>query len=137
MQERYVGAVSVDGSLAMNQFDVNANYVTAMTRFNKADLMRSATAKDGARPSALSLDAGYSFALANRDSRIGLGYQRTWESGALFLPQDRIQAQYDIELVKNIDLGVQVYHDRNYKAKEFGNDKNNTTGVVRLSAKFA
>jgi hypothetical protein len=151
--DHVVGGISVDGTVKSGPFDASAHYVTALKDFDQADVSYVSThGKEGAKPSAWGIDAGYSFAVAGHDSRVGLGYQRSSQTnhvgpvefysedfGLLVnsgMPQQRYVAQYDVNVWKNTDIGVQVYHDRNFDGNQ-GNDNNNTTGLVRLSVKLA
>lgn len=148
-----VDALSLNGSVKVAAFDVNAHYVTALTGINGKDLkanylgqvLKNAT---NIKPSAWDINAGYNFDTAGHDSRIGIGYERSKDATlvgkdtnfatvGLGMPEQRYVAQYDVNLWKNTDLGFQVYHDRDYDKSEGGSDNTATTGVVRLSVKFA
>ncbi len=144
-----VGGISVDGSVKSGPFDANVHYVTALKSFDVNDVNHF-TGNDvvGAKPSAWGVDAGYSFAVAGHDSRLGLGYQRSSQASNLGpesdevtfanygMPKQRYVAQYDINVWKNTDLGLQVYHDRNY-SDMWSNGNKNTTGLVSLTVKLA
>ena len=147
-----VGGVSVDGSVKSGPFDLNVHYVTALRSFDGRDVNR--LTYDGltaAKPSAWGVDAGYSFAAAGHDSRLGLGYQRSNQANNVgpFLtkkenlgnlnygmPKQRYVAQYDVNVWKNTGLGLQVYHDRSY-SDVLGNANKNTTGLVSLTVKLS
>lgn len=151
--DHIVGGISVDGSVKSGPFDANVHYVTALKSFALTDvnyLTNDGIA--GAKPSAWGVDAGYSFAVAGHDSRLGLGYQRSSQTNNLgpesgevtFLnygmPKQRYVAQYDINVWKNTDLGLQVYHDRsdsNVLSNLLGGATKNTTGLVSLTVKLA
>lgn len=147
--DHVVGGISVDGSVKSGAYDASVHYVTALRSFDVTDLTHFTNDEQaGAKPSAWGVEAGYSFAVAGYDSRIGLGYQRSSQANnvgphvynehgtvSYGMPKQRYVAQYDINVWKNTDLGFQVYHDRNYDDKTTGNS--NTTGLVRLSVKLA
>lgn len=146
--DHVVGGVSVDGSIQTGPFDASAHYVTALKAFDGFEVNYvSRDGLKGAKPSAWGVDAGYSFATAGHDSRIGLGYQRSSEANNVgpnivgltnyAMPKQRYVAEYKVSVASNTDLGFQVYHDRDYNNDDGGTGNKNTTGVVRLSVKFA
>ena len=147
-QDHVVGGVSLDGSLQAGAFDASAHYVTALKKFHRAEVSYiDNSGFHGAKPSAWGVDAGYSFATAGHDSRLGVGYQRSSQANNVgpevlwvlhyAMPKQRYVAQYDVNVAKNTDLGFQVYHDLDTKSDDGGFGNKNTTGVVRLSVKFA
>ncbi len=145
-----VGGMSLHGDMAYHQFDGALDYVTATTRSNVADFTYGAT---GAKPRALGLDLGYTFASAGMPSRVGFGYQRSWEgvgiSSATFaaLPKTRYLVQYGVELGRNTDLTFQMVNDKDYNTTDTGSvaagaavagtGRSSTSGIVRLGVRFA
>lgn len=147
--EHVVGGISVDGSVKSGPFDGNVHYVTALKSFDILDVNHFTDGSiAGAKPSAWGVDAGYSFAVAGHDSRLGLGYQRSSQANNVGpksdevyyanygMPKQRYVAQYDVNVWKNTDLGLQVYHDRDC-SDVLGDATKNTTGLVSLTVKLS
>ena len=146
-----VGGLSLHGDIMYANMDASVDYVTALRNFNSADLT---TSGGDARPHALAIDAGYSFASAGLPSRVGAGYNRSWQADGIggvsstadsaqvwagAMPRSRWYAQYGVEIGRNTDLTFQLVSDKNYNTPANGSasGRTSTTGVLRLGVRFA
>lgn len=154
-----VGAWSAHGSMVYNQFDGAVDVVSAASRANVADFTYNAVGgtTTGAKPGAWGLDLGYSFSTSGLPSRVGLGYQHSWQALGIAsalngaLPLNRWQAQYGVEIGRNTDLTLQVVNDKDYATTntgtavagggvlgaKAGSGRSSTTGILRLGVRFA
>jgi hypothetical protein len=136
------GAYSLHADLGFNSFDAAVDFVSAASDFNSADLEHDSKA---AKPSAVTVGAGYSFAFMNDyQSRVGVSYQRSREASELSgatqdnLPKTRYTADYDVMVGKMTTVGLQVRRDKEYNLSTTGDSgRKVTTGVVRLGVNFA
>ena len=94
----------------------------------------------GAKPSAISLSAGYTFKLKNHDSRIELGYQRTHKAynvnmntKALQLPRYRLDAIYGIHMYQHTILAIEYARDHDYAKHNGGTNKVNHIIDLRVT----
>lgn len=136
-----VGAVSLHGGAAYRDFFGSADYVTAGSRFDSADVAYNSA---GAKPRAMDLVAGYKVASFGMPSKVSLGYAQSWQAVGLGntttfdnMPRKRVLGQYDVDLGRTANVALQVRNDRDYKADVGGTGKNATTGIVRATFKFA
>lgn len=86
---------------------------------------------DGARPSAWLAELGYSFPLMGRDSRLSVNYQRTDEAMVgnttttnYYIPEKRYAVSFNHSLMKNVDLGLTYYRDKDYGTDHFQSANN-------------
>lgn len=131
---RQVGGWAVSGNGNYGPFDGTVAWTTAAQRFPTASI---AFGGSGARPYAMDFDAGYSFKLMGYDSRLGFSYQFSKKASGLVIPRDRYLGEYRVNVAKFTDLGVQVYHDRDYARSKGGSNGNATVGKVRVAVAFA
>ncbi|CAM4448058.1 MAG: hypothetical protein LEGION0398_MBIBDBAK_00695 [Legionellaceae bacterium] len=143
-----VGAVNAYASLNSGPFDASVNYVTALQKFNVTDIPYVENDQiTGAKPSAWSVEAGYSFMTLGHQSRIGAGYEGSKQASFIGrgftnnfvggMPKSRYEANYTVNISKYTDFGFQVNYDRDYKEANIGTARNTLTGIARLAVKFA
>jgi hypothetical protein len=147
-----VGALSVDGAIAIGAFDANAHYVTALQTFDARDVQYvSNGVAQAAKPRAWGVELGYGFkVIGDHQSRISVGYQASRQTGGIIgattgrpvtvngglnIPKQRWVADYTMNVSKNADVGVAVYNDRDHNIG--GTNRTATTGVLRLAVKFS
>lgn len=140
------GAVYAD--LATGPFNLGAQYVAALQRFNVNDLPKDVGLQSvgqtgvvpagatGAKPWAAGLQAGYKFNAMDRDQNVYVGYQASNEAADLFLPKTRVQLGYGLDLVKNTTLGVEWNHDNGYSVARGGNGKSYNLVSLRTAVRF-
>lgn len=137
-------ALSADGS-AWN-FDAALRYVTALQDFSAANINDSTIAGGGgAKPAAWGAELGYSFPVLAHQNRVAFGYQGTHNTpslavlpvGSFGLPESRFYGNYVVNVSKWTDIGLEVYHDRDYSTGNSGTGDSATVGVLQLGVKFA
>lgn len=143
-------ALSADGNVG--PFDAALRYVKALQQMSAVQIKNAANANlRGAEPSAMGAELGYTFPVLAHQSRAGLGYQHTYNSssnnvtgvgsthavGAYGLPLARYYANYTVNVSKWTDVGLEVYHDRDYSKSRGGTGTSATVGMLQLGVKFA
>lgn len=94
---------------------------------------------DGARPQAWLVGLGYSFPLLGRDSRVGFTYQASHDAQAgtvndgatpnhinYYMPEKRFGVTFDHNLLKNVDLSLEYYRDKDYGTTHYQSAGNTT-----------
>lgn len=145
-----------------NGYDGNVSYVTALSEFGTMH-----TLSPNQRPSALHVEAGYSFPIMEMNSRFGAQYQMSFNgrlAGAAIsgfvgpagpkpyaaatdkvsathgIPEFRVQLDYTVDLCKNLVAGVHGVWSRPYTYTEGDNTHRPDdvwTGLLSLTARLA
>lgn len=126
-------------------FDGELQYTAATKHFATQDVPWVTTTEGvasvkGAKPQAWLAGVGYSFQTYGMDSRFGFQYQGTRESkfvGFAGLPKNRYQGDYSISVLKNTAVTLEYVNDQDYGRDNGGTGKHVSTGVIRLSTRFA
>lgn len=126
--KRYHG-VSVSADARFAAFDASAKYVAVLTDY-ETSIKKNKT-------QALGVTAGVTFPVLAHATRFGLGYQRTKDGNVFALPENRYYGEYTFNISKWTDVGLAVVHDRDYGTSDNGSDRTSTSGIARLSVKFA
>lgn len=114
-----VGAYDARINLALGQnWDFIGEYIMASNRFSPHDM---SFWSHGARPSALDLEASYSFTVGDWPSAIGGGWQHSWESLAMGIPMTRYTLVLNTSIFRNTLQGLEFRHDKEYAASAFAN----------------
>jgi len=143
-----VAGISLYSDVNAGPFAFNARWVSTIQRFNSIDLPRDGVADidsisllpfpsaTGAKPWALSLEAGYAFNQWCKDSTVYVGYQTSRESAGIGLPKYRYLAGLDVEVFKYTNIGIEWDHDREYSYNQGG--RNNVTDLfsIRTAVQF-
>jgi hypothetical protein len=114
LQKRVPG-VNVHGSLSYAEYSIIAEWVSATTHFSSRDLYFGSTTQ-GAQPSALHLEAVRRFEIKEYPASVALGWGHTSQSAALLFPRNRYAVAFNISILRNTILSLEVRHDRNYAA---------------------
>ena len=124
---------------AMGQFQVMADYVSALREFNQASLNFN---DHGAKPAAYSVQANYSWD-PNRVQSVSLGYDGTQQAvnvipmGSSFnLPANRVLAMYAIAPAKNVGIRVEYGYASDYSEHVGGTGSANNSLDARLQVIF-
>lgn len=128
-----VSAGSIYGDVNSGPFTLSGRYVTAMQRFNIADLSTTGpgvVASKGAKPWAAGLTGDYGFTGWNRNQNVYVGYQASGDAINLFLPKQRWLAGWGIDVWKNTNLGLEYTYDKDYATSKGGTG--NGTGGLNL-----
>lgn len=144
-----VGGLSFTAKVNYNQFDFMAQYASADSSFNAANLAVGG-GNNSAFPVAWMIGAGYRFGIMNNDdSHVGLNFQMSHDGLAVLLPEYRVQGNFTIEPWKNTEVGLTLYWDKDYgtgsvaringpaNAQFTGTGRDVFTGLLSLTAKFA
>ncbi|MDX2164855.1 MAG: LbtU family siderophore porin [Gammaproteobacteria bacterium] len=140
-----VGGVSLDASGTFGMLDGYAHYVTSIKDFGAnevtAEFNHGVAHNDrGAGPSAIDVGAGLTTNVMNHKSRFGLDYQYSWDAvwvGLYGIPEARVEGTFDMNVSRNVNVGLYVYHDQDYDVSEGGSGRGATTGVLHLGVMFA
>lgn len=134
-----VGAVSLDGTMTVGMFDADVHWVSATSSDSDISTVSNGTVKN-ATPKALTIGAGVTFPVIGHSSRLGVDYQHSWQAenvGSYGLPQQRYEATYGVDVSKNVNVGLDLFTDRDYSVSNGGTGLATTTGLVRLGVMFA
>ncbi|GAB4392511.1 MAG: hypothetical protein Tsb005_06840 [Gammaproteobacteria bacterium] len=154
--DAFAGAVTGHYRLANGDLNAKVAYVTALNEFRRTDVA-SEGGNGSAEPSAVDVEVGYDFLMPMPmmntgkmyKSRFSVGYQHSDEASRIGfgtnttrvgdgLPEDRWQADFAMmNVLKNVDLGLQVVYDDDYSRADGGTGGSSTTGIFRVSGRFA
>lgn len=110
-----VHGMSLDLGIDSGPFALNASYTGALKSFSDLDVQEQIGVN--ARPAAADINASYNFKyMDNRDNKITIGYDRSWEASSFGLPKDRYYAEYMLGLYKNTDVFLRWDHDNDYSS---------------------
>ncbi len=140
--ERPVNAMSLDASGSYRMFDAYAHFVSAIDHFSTNEIRAQLdnSQNDGAQPSALTVGGGITTNVMNHKTRFGLDYQYSWDAvfvGLYGIPQARMEGTIDMNINKNVVVGLYLDHDQDYNVNQGGTGKAATTGVLHLGVMFA
>jgi len=127
--EHRVPAIDIHTELSYQRYSFLGEYITAVRSFARSNLSFN---HHGATPSALNLEAGYKFHLFNKPFLFALGYEKSWQSLGLSLPQTSYLAILTASLWKNTIEGVEFRHDVNYSSSDTASGQ--LAAVPRLGA---
>ncbi len=141
-----VGGLAAHLNATFGQFDGAVDWVMALKDSNRYNFNSAQAA-----PKAVSAELGYSFDMMGLPSRVAAGYQHSWEAlgstAMVQLPQQRVTAQYGVELGRNTDLTLQGIYDHDYDTTDTANNgglfvrtgtnRASFTLVARLGVRFA
>jgi hypothetical protein len=132
-----VGAGALNANINSGPFTVAAHYVVALQRFNSADLTNKAVVgANGAKPWAADLSVGYNFNYLDKGQSVLIGYQGTEDSVNLFLPRQRWVVGYNVDVLKNANVGVELDHDIAYSSGDGSTGNSNNEVGLRVAVKF-
>lgn len=112
-----VGGFNAHLSGVYKSLSMYSELVTALTNFAGQDLQFNG---HGAAPAAFHIEGDYTFKIYERPSVFELGYEHTWESLALNLPQSSYIAVVGTSIWKNTIQTLEFRHDQNYPSSDTG-----------------
>jgi hypothetical protein len=111
-----VPALDLHATFAMfSHYNIFAEYITALRSFDVNDLSYNG---DGALVSAFNLEFGYTNFVFSRPYTLAVGYEQSWQSLALSMPQYRAAASAAISFWRNTVEKIEYYHDINYNSSD-------------------
>jgi len=135
-----VSAGSLYADVNSGPFSVSLRYVTALQRFNIADLGNNATgitaSTHGAKPWAVGLTGGYGFNVWNKNQSVYIGYQGSGDAVNMLLPKTRWLAGYDMEVAKNLTAGLQYNYNKDYSTGAGATGAGSSDLYLRVAVKF-
>ena len=90
----------------------------------------------GAKPWAGDIQAGYNFVAWSKSQNIYLGYQASGDAVNIPLPKSRWIAGYNVSPWKNIGVGIEVGHDKDYSTSKGGTGNSGNTVAARAGVTF-
>lgn len=142
---RHVGGMAVYGDVNSGPFYLHARYVTAVKRFSVHDLPKfgSSSSLHGAKPWAIDAQIGLNFTNVilsdcHRNQNLYVGYQTSHQASALNLPKTRWQVGYEIEALKNTNVGFEWDRDHAYAKSHGGKSRHhNNLATIRLAVQYS
>ena len=137
-----VSAGTIDAYVTSGPFSLIGDYVSALQSFSSNDLGSKGLsavafgAGSGAKPWAGNLQAGYGFNAMGKNQNLYVGYQASGDAVAMFLPQNRWVAGYNIDMWKNTNLGLELDHDTDYSVSKGGTGNSSNLINFRAGVKF-
>ena len=110
-----------------------SEYTTALDSFQTGDL---SFASGGAEPKAWNTELAYTTALAGKETVFALGYQKTWESLGLELPEYRYSVSGAMGIFEGTTVILEYYYDEDYTVEDGGTDGNGYGFTTRLAYEF-
>jgi hypothetical protein len=143
---KQVGGLAVHGDYTTGAFQVLADYVTAVAKFNAGasglGYVPGATTTDSNQPSAYGVQAAYAWN-ENLKQRLTLGYEGTAGAAGVrsfysnfTLPEMRMLVSYDIKPMANVDVAAEYTNDKDYSIANSGTGESNNTVQARLKVVF-
>jgi len=109
-----VPAYDLRASLGVGKhINLIAEYIIASNRFSPMDMSYN---NHAAKPSALDLEAAFSFSMFDRPSSIGIGYGNSNQSLAMGIPNVRESLVFNTSWWRNTLQSLELRHDREYAA---------------------
>jgi len=139
--------IAVYGDINAGPFTLDGRYTTAIQRFDATDLPENGIADttagvvnagaSGAEPWAASIEAGLGFDnWFYRNQTLYVGYQASGEAAAISLPKNRWLAGYNIDVVRNTNIGIEWDHDTAYSVADGGRGDSSNLVSLRAAIQF-
>jgi hypothetical protein len=118
-------------------FSLQTEYVTALDSFDVNEIAYGfGEAAVGAEPAAWNSELAYTTSIADKETVFAIGYQKSWESVALELPENRYIASAAIVIFAGTTLAFEYFHDEDYSLTDGGTDNNGHGFTTRLAYEF-
>jgi hypothetical protein len=141
--ERDIHGYAAHAMFSISSFSMIGEYVTASAGFDATNEM-AFNGRD-AEPSAWNMEAGFTFDIAGRESKIAVGYQETDEALGFGLPESRVSAALSVAVMENTTFSIEWVHDEDYSsgdsalvegATENGTGADANTVTAQLAIEF-
>ncbi len=120
-----VGGIDGHVSGVYGPLSMYSEFVAALTKFGDEDLQFNG---HGATPAAFHIETNYTFQVLSRPSAFTIGFEHTWQSLALNLPQSSYLAVFGTSIWKNTIQTLEFRHDTNYPSSDTGGGICDPTG---------
>ncbi len=122
-------------------FSLQTEYVTALDSFDVSEIAYGPTeppdaVRFAAEPAAWNSELAYTTSIADKETVFAIGYQKSWESVALELPENRYIASAAIVIFDGTTLAFEYFHDEDYSLNDCGTDNNGHGFTTRLAYEF-
>ena len=118
-------------------FSLQTEYVTALDSFDVTEIPYGFDeAAVGAEPAAWNSELAYTTAIMDKETVFAIGYQKSWESVALELPEHRYIASAAVNIFDGTTLALEFFHDEDYSAGDGGTDNSGHGFTTRLAYEF-
>ena len=114
-------------------FSLFSEYTTALDSFQSEDL---SFASGGAEPKAWNTELAYTTELVGKETVFALGYQKTWESLGLELPEYRYSVFGAMGIFEGTTAILEYYYDEDYTVEDGGTDGDGYGFTTRLAYEF-
>ncbi len=126
--DTYTAGYAVHGSLFYGPVNFFAEYLAAAD-----DLEFTASTTDA--PSAIALEAGYTFEIAGKESVVAAGYQFSSDAGGL-LPESRVIGAFSLALADGLGVTLEYKQDTDYDEEDGGTGEDATAITANLALEF-
>jgi hypothetical protein len=111
-----VPAYDIRATLSIgHHLDLIGEFITASTQYNMIDMSYN---NHGAKPSALDLEAAFTFDIFAKPSSIGIGYEKSNQSLAMGVPLTRSALVFNTSWWRNTLQSLEFRHDRQYASSD-------------------
>jgi len=117
---RQVPGVAAHWNVGLGAFSLATEYVTAVSDFNAADMTFNGRA---ARPAAMNVEGSYSFRVYDKPAALSAGFQKSWDSLAILVPEKRYTAAFTTSVWKDTIEELEYQHNVGYKATDSATGK--------------
>lgn len=111
--------------------DFVGEYIVATQNFNMTDMSYNG---HGAKPTALDLEAAYSFNAFDRPNSIGIAYDKSQQALAMGLPSARYAIVMATSIWRNTLQSLEIRHDREYSSGDTGTSANNSPITIHTGS---
>lgn len=111
--EHRVPALDARFDVGFDKYHLRGEYIDCIRAFSAQNLTYD---NGGARPSALNLEASYSFLSFDHPSAVAVGYGNSSEALALLMPEQRYSLVYNVAIWRHTIGTLEYRHDINYTA---------------------
>ena len=117
-------------------FSLITEYVTALDSFAATEVAYGAPDAVGAEPSAWNSELAYTTSILDKETVFAVGFQKSWESVALELPEHRYIASAAVVIFDGTTLTFEYYHDEDYSLSDGGTGNSGNGFTTRLAYEF-
>lgn len=110
-----VPGFDIHTEISLYDFNILAEYVGALRRFNPMDLTFNS---HGAGPKALHAELVYNFPMWGKPSNVGVTYGESWQALGLAVPKNSYSVVLNTSLWKDTLQAIEFRHDVNYASTD-------------------